>query len=42
MIKKTVGLGVDWKARGLAKGIIKWISDYYPKKEKDRDEEEGS
>jgi hypothetical protein len=37
---KTVGLGPDWKARGLAKGIVKWISDYYPKKEKDRSSEE--
>lgn len=28
---KTVGLGVDWKARGLAKALIRWASDYYPK-----------
>jgi hypothetical protein len=25
---KTVGMGVDWKARGLAKALIKWVSDY--------------
>jgi hypothetical protein len=31
---KSVGLGVDWKARGLAKGIIKWVKDYSPKKGK--------
>jgi hypothetical protein len=37
---KTVGLGVDWKARGLAKGIIKWISDYYPMPEEDEGNEE--
>ncbi len=30
---KTVGLGVDWKARGLAKALIKWASAYYPKEE---------
>ncbi len=36
---KTVGLGVDWKARGLAKGIVKWISDYYPRKHKESEEE---
>ena len=28
---KTVGMGVDWKARGLAKALVKWIGDYYPK-----------
>ena len=28
---KTVGLGVEWKARGLAKALVKWISDYHPK-----------
>jgi hypothetical protein len=37
---KTVGLGVDWKARGLAKGIIKWIKDYYPPLEEEENEEE--
>jgi hypothetical protein len=37
---KSVGLGVEWKARGLAKGIVKWISDYYPRKHKDKDDEE--
>ena len=36
---KTVGLGVEWKARGLAKGIVKWICDYYPKKEKAKEED---
>jgi len=36
---KSVGLGVDWKARGLAKGIVKWISDYYPIPENDEEEE---
>lgn len=36
---KTVGLGVDWKARGLAKALIKWVSDYSSKDddEKKRD-----
>ena len=28
---KTVGLGVDWKARGLAKALIKWALAYTPK-----------
>ncbi len=28
---KTVGLGVEWKARGLAKALLKWASEYYPK-----------
>jgi len=37
---KSVGLGVDWKARGLAKGIVKWISDYYPKREGEEEENE--
>jgi hypothetical protein len=32
---KTVGMGVDNKAEGLAKGLVKWISDYYPKPEKE-------
>ena len=35
---KTVGLGVDWKARGLAKALLKWAMDYYPKGEEDDDE----
>jgi len=30
---KTVGLGVDSKAKGLAKALVKWAGDYYPKKE---------
>ena len=32
---KTVGLGVQNKAEGLAKGIVKWITDYYPKPAKE-------
>ena len=28
---KTLGMGVDWKARGLAKALIKWVSDYSSK-----------
>ncbi len=37
---KTVGLGVDWKARGLAKALVKWASDYRPRS-KDEDAERG-
>ncbi len=36
---KTVGLGVDWKARGLAKALLKWASDYYPKGADEGDDE---
>ena len=36
---KTVGLGVQNKAEGLAKGIVKWITDYYPKPAKEGREE---
>jgi len=25
---KSVGLGVDWKARGLAKALIKWVKNH--------------
>ena len=32
---KSVGLGVDWKARGLAKGILRWVSDNYSIKEEE-------
>ncbi|HVP09625.1 MAG TPA: hypothetical protein VMV94_00370 [Phycisphaerae bacterium] len=28
---KSVGMGVDKKAIGLARGIVKWIGDYHPK-----------
>jgi hypothetical protein len=27
---KSVGLGTEWKARGLAKALVKWVTDYYP------------
>ncbi len=37
---KTVGLGVDKKAEGLARGIVKWLSAYYPKKNKEAEEED--
>ena len=37
---KSVGLGVEWKARGLAKALIKWVSDYYPKPKGEKEEEE--
>lgn len=29
----TLGRGPDWKARGLAKALVKWIKDYRYKKE---------
>ena len=35
---KTVGLGVEWKARGLAKALLKWARDYYPKPEGEPEE----
>jgi hypothetical protein len=34
---KSVGMGVDWKARGLAKALVKWISDYSPKSKEDEE-----
>jgi len=37
---KSVGLGVNWKARGLAKALIRWASDYCPRS-KDEDAERG-
>jgi hypothetical protein len=27
---KTIGLGAESKAKGLAKGLVRWITDYYP------------
>ena len=33
---KTVGLGAEAKAEGLAKALIKWASDYYPGAEEDK------
>ena len=29
--EKSVNLGSEKKAQGLAKALIKWASDYYPK-----------
>jgi hypothetical protein len=37
---KSVGVGVEWKARGLAKALIKWVSDYYPKPKGEKEEGE--
>lgn len=34
---KTVGLGPEKKAVGLAKALLKWVEDYSPKKTKDQD-----
>ena len=39
---KSVGLGVEWKAWGLARALYKWTSAYYPDapEEKERPQEE--
>jgi hypothetical protein len=34
---KSVGMGVEWKARGLAKALVKWLSDYYSKAKEDEE-----
>jgi hypothetical protein len=39
---KTVGLGTDKKAEGLAKGIVKWIKAYSPKPPEEEEEERES
>lgn len=37
---KTVGLGPETKAEGLARGIISWAKAYYPKGEGERSDRE--
>lgn len=37
---KTVGMGVDHKAQGLGRALIKWVSTYYPKGAAEKDEED--
>jgi hypothetical protein len=32
---QSAGLGPEAKAEGLARGLVKWLSDYYPKPPKD-------
>jgi|ERR1043166_261337 hypothetical protein len=35
---KSVGLGTEWKAWGLSKGLLKWAKDYYPKGKDDKED----